>query len=212
MAVHGTTATVPPVVDLPPTGRASGPIPPMATGPATRRAPGRPAGPAKKLPDERTIRQILATTFGSMNFALAVTGQARYALTAEEVAALVEAWTRVILAYPEAMRWFDRGAKVSVWGNAVIVTVSICVPKFLGIDLMAPVGWGSAPAPAPDGSGHGTNGAVPAADVPTGASSPDGLAGGPIAVAGGQPGGARVDRGDDGLWQDDARTIVAGAA
>ena len=116
----------------------------QATGFETDKPPvgkttGRRGRPPKGRASEPAVRKILYTTFSTSNFALNLTGQQRYQLTAQEVQTLTDVWTQVAMNYPTLLDWMGRGGVLTDWAQAFIITVSIYFPKFTGVDLNKPV-------------------------------------------------------------------------
>jgi hypothetical protein len=108
--------------------------------PPDGKVPGRRRGrPPKNRADETIVRKVLYTTFSTSNFALNLTGQQRYQLTAHEIDTLTNVWTQVAMNYPTLLDWMGRGGVLSDWAQAFIITVSIYFPKLTGVDLNKPV-------------------------------------------------------------------------
>lgn len=162
--------------------------------PPTGKSPGRRGRPPKGRASEPVVRKILYTTFSTSNFALNLTGQQRYQLTAHEIQTLTDVWTQVAMNYPTLLDWMGRGGVITDWGQAFIITVSIYFPKFTGVDLNKPVNLngstetsfaGRVNVEQPSDIGKDTNGSIPE----------------------NQSGRTRFDGGNDWIRQDDPSKI-----
>jgi hypothetical protein len=194
------SVAVPYEAETPPNGRTT-PIPPVDPAREQRESslfgetPKRRGRKPKSAPSEQQIKRILASAFTTSNFALRVTGYQRHELTSYEIQALVDAWTEVVLMYPETSYWFTAGNRVTVWANATIVTISVLVPRFAGIDLSKPVRFGRK---KPDGSANATENAETGTGIPENSPTeyPD------------TAGSTQSVSGDNGLWKDNPSQII----
>jgi hypothetical protein len=200
-----------PAVESPlPRGPGRPPGPPRDAPPKGRQPPGKTLTQTQRTMVRGALRQLcempnMAFTFATMTGAPV---DPRYYLAPQEMDRLADVWADVIALYPDTLKWFEQGNKLSVWSVALFTTSLVVVPR-LGLDLAKPSGL----RPVRQREGIAADGhAVAAGPVPPDAAPDVRDTAGPPGGAADPAGGARPDGGDHGLWQNDPGQIAIGAA
>lgn len=98
----------------------SSPIPGAGTEP--KRRGRRPKGTTV---DVALTKSAIIEALSLANFPIQLTGYGRYALSADEINAMADAWFKVIKQNPYIAKYLVQAGKVGVWGNLLLVHAKI---------------------------------------------------------------------------------------